>query len=190
MYGLNYNSIRNIINLYRKTGNTDKKNFKFSQKPKGKWYKLTKDLDNDYSVGEDSMVGENDDALSLDNNECDQLNFHKKNVEYEPCAIPIERGKPSLCLQVNIDPEVRSGKSETITTFDNRTKLFPFAPKHLVKNGQFVDHDLNEVFSADKNAATEHALPDCQIIKLKKNPYGDVFRQFNYHDRAKVVKGL
>lgn len=75
--------------------------------------------------------------------DADRRNFLSTPVEFESCLIPSEAGKCSLLLQIDIDPE-RVVNEETLCTFDNRTRFFPFVPKRFVKNGMLVDQDIEE----------------------------------------------
>lgn len=108
---LNYNSVRNIINSFRRTGRTSKKEFKLPQRAKrakNQQPNMMQNVNSKYK--EDKQEEEsnmaNDDSMSIgENDAADQLNFLQKPIEYEPCPIPTKEGMTSLCLYVDIETE-------------------------------------------------------------------------------------
>ena len=114
-----------------------------------------------------------------------------KPLEYESCALPIEEGKTTLCLEYNIDPDVHQPTmSQQFQMFDNRNRLYKYTPKDLVRNGELIDQDIRHIDS-DVEIPVQGAKDDegIQIIKLNKVVFEGAFSFCNSFDRSKVKKG-
>ena len=59
--------------------------------------RIKDDGDGEQSEAIESIIGDNEDTVSLDN-DCDQVNFLTKNIEYEPIPLPTESGRTNLFL--------------------------------------------------------------------------------------------
>ena len=109
-------------------------------------------------------------------------------MEYEPCPIPIEKGKTSLCLFSEIETEVDRSLPQPSTVyekwnvFDNCTNFYPYIPKRLVRNGEIIDQMIYDLESQDEINTQD------QLVKLKKDIFSGHLTVFNFFDRAKVKK--
>ena len=97
------------------------------------------------------MKSDLDDTASLDNESDDPCSFLHKNVEFEPCPLPVEEGQTTLQLYVDIDFDSDPKKYDTLSVFDNNNKLYPFTPKRYVKNGSLIDMNFNNLESEQEN---------------------------------------